>query len=279
MCGAWLMQVKMNPLKRKLIQIAAFGFCNPHIQNFMGGKLYMGKWKNFCAPGLNCYSCPAAALSCPLGALQAVSGSMNFTFSFYVTGILLAFGAVLGRSICGFLCPFGFIQELLHKIPSPKFKLPKIFRYVKYLMLLVFVLILPIASTNVAGSGDPAFCEYICPAGTLEGGLPLLAARSELRGVVGGLFAFKLTILITVIVCSVFIMRFFCKVLCPLGAIYGFFNKTSLYRLKVDKEKCIGCGKCAVVCPMDVNPIENPDSMECIRCKACVGVCPAKALH
>ncbi|MDE7140495.1 MAG: iron-sulfur protein [Treponemataceae bacterium] len=94
------MRTITNPVRRKIIQIAAFGFCNPHVRNFAGGKLYSGSWKNFCAPGLNCYSCPAATLSCPIGALQAVSGSIKFDFSFYVVGILLAFGVVLGRVVC-----------------------------------------------------------------------------------------------------------------------------------------------------------------------------------
>lgn len=107
--------------KRKLIQIAAFGFSNMHLENFAGGKIYTGAWKQFCNPGLNCYSCPAASLACPIGAMQAVSGSMNFKFSFYVVGFLLAVGAVFGRFVCGFLCPFGLIQELINKIPSKKY--------------------------------------------------------------------------------------------------------------------------------------------------------------
>ena len=112
-------------IKRKLIQIAAFGFTNSHVGNFLEGKLYVGKWKQFCNPGLNCYSCPAASFACPIGAMQAVAGSMNYSFSFYVIGFLLALGVLFGRFICGYMCPFGLIQELIHKIPSKKIKLPK----------------------------------------------------------------------------------------------------------------------------------------------------------
>lgn len=269
---------KIRPFRRKLIQIAAFGFCNPHIANFKNGSIYTGKWKNFCSPGLNCYSCPAAALSCPIGALQSVSGSVKFDFSFYIVGFLLAIGAVFGRIVCGFLCPFGLIQELLHKIPSRKFKLPKPFKYFKYLILIVFVLILPISSADVTGTGDPAFCEYICPAGTLEGGLPLILAHSELTEVLGNLFILKLSILIGIVVGSVFIMRFFCKTLCPLGAIYGLLNKISLYKVSVDKIKCVSCGKCSSVCPMDVDPVKNPLSAECIKCGKCADSCCAGAI-
>lgn len=272
------MTIKINPFKRKLIQICAFAFCNPHVQNFFGGKLYTGKWKNFCTPGLNCYSCPAATFSCPIGAMQAVNGSMNFSFSFYVTGIILAFGIALGRLICGFLCPFGLIQELLHKIPSPKLKLPKWTKYIKFVVLIVFVLILPVASTNYAGSGDPAFCKYICPAGTLEGGLPLLLAHEELQSVIGTLFFVKLSILIFVIGGSILVMRFFCKTLCPLGAIYGLLNKVSFVKMKCNTETCVSCGLCEKNCPMDVNPSKKPNSMECIRCGKCISACPHNAL-
>ncbi|MDE6991812.1 MAG: 4Fe-4S binding protein, partial [Lachnospiraceae bacterium] len=161
-------------MKRKIIQIAAFGYSNAHLLNYKGGKIYQGKWKQFCNPGLNCYSCPAAGFACPIGALQAVNGSMEFQFSFYVAGVLLAFGVLLGRAVCGWLCPFGLIQELIHRIPSPKLKLKKVFLYLKYLVLVVFVLVLPVTVTNYMGMGKPAFCQYICPAGTLQGGIPLL---------------------------------------------------------------------------------------------------------
>lgn len=93
-----------NVIKRKLIQIAAFGFTNSHLGNFAGGKLYTGKWKQFCNPGLNCYSCPAATLACPIGAMQAVAGSMQYNFSFYVVGFLLAAGVLLADlSAAGFV--------------------------------------------------------------------------------------------------------------------------------------------------------------------------------
>ncbi len=266
-------------IKRKLLQIIAFGCSNAHLLNFKGGKLYTGKWKQFCNPGLNCYSCPAAGFACPIGALQAVNGSRQFSFSFYVAGLLLAFGVLLGRAVCGWLCPFGLLQELIHKIPSPKRKLKKGFLYIKYVVLVVFVLILPIAVTDYMGMGKPAFCQYICPAGTLEGGLSLLAAHESLRKAVGSLFSLKMTILILTLIGCVFFYRFFCRTLCPLGAIYGLFNKISIVHLEVDRHRCVGCGKCKDVCGMEVNPVQTPNAAECIRCGACVDVCPADALY
>lgn len=274
-----MIRLKMNcGIRRKLFQIVAFGYSNTHLLNFGKGKIYQGKWKQFCNPGLNCYSCPAASLACPIGALQAVGGSMNFKFSFYVVGTLLAFGVVLGRVVCGYLCPFGLLQELLHKIPFPKWKLWKGFLYIKYVILAVFVILLPLAATDYMGMGKPAFCQFICPAGTLEGGIPLLSAHSRLRQTIGPLFFLKTAILVVTILGCLFFYRFFCRVLCPLGVIYGFMNKISIYHLEVDQKKCVGCGKCSRVCRMDVNPVNKPDSVECIRCGECAEACPVQAI-
>lgn len=126
--------------------------------------------------------------------------------------------------------------------------------------------------------GVPAFCEYICPVGTLEGGIPLLSTHPELRRVIGTLFSVKMVILVITLVGCLSICRFFCKVMCPLGAIYGLLNKVSLFHMDVNMGKCIHCGKCTHVCPMDVDPVKTPDSAECIRCGKCVSACPKKAL-
>ncbi len=267
-----------HSFKRKLVQIIAFGFSNSHLVNFKDGSIYQGKWKQFCNPGLNCYSCPAAGFACPIGALQSVNGSMKFNFSFYVVGFLLAVGVLLGRFVCGWLCPFGLLQEILHKIPTPKLKLWKGFLYLKYVILVVFVLLLPIVATDYMGMGKPAFCQYICPAGTLEGGIPLLSIHPELRQTIGSLFFLKLGILVVTIGGCILVYRFFCRTLCPLGLIYGLMNKISFYHLEVDSHQCINCGKCSKICKMEVDPVKTPDSVECIRCGECVGVCPKNAI-
>ncbi len=265
-------------VRRRIIQIAAFGFSNSYIGNFAGGRLYKGSWKNFCNPGINCYSCPAARFACPIGAMQAVSGSAKFSVSFYVIGFVLALGVVFGRAICGFICPFGFLQELLHKIPSPKKRIYKPLTYIKYVLLVVFVLIMPAFLTDNFGLGAPAFCEYICPAGTLEGGIPLLLTHPELRAQLGGLFTLKAAILLVTLIGCVICCRFFCKVMCPLGAIYGLLNKISIYRVRVDRVSCVSCGRCASVCQMDIDPVADPDSAECIRCGRCAASCPVQAI-
>jgi len=128
---------------RRAVQLFFAAATNSYVTGFAAGRIYQGKLKQLCHPGLNCYSCPGALLSCPIGALQAVIGSRGFSLSLYVFGFLLFVGALLGRMVCGFLCPFGLIQELVHKIPFPKkireFKLDKPLRYVKYAVLLVMI--------------------------------------------------------------------------------------------------------------------------------------------
>ena len=233
-------------------------------------------------PGLNCYSCPGATGACPIGSLQAVLGSWNFKFAYSVVGFLIFVGALLGRLVCGFLCPFGLIQDLLNKIPFPKkirtFCGDKLLRKLKYVIFLVFVILLPLFLTDIMGQGAPYFCKLICPAGTLEGGLPLVLLNKGMRSAIGWLYIWKNAILIVTIVLSILIYRPFCKYICPLGAFYSLFNKVSIYRYRVDMEKCIHCGKCAKACQMEVNPVENPNSCECIRCGRCKQACPVQAI-
>ena len=99
------------------IQSVAALIQNANFKGFFTGKIYTGAGKNVCVPGLNCYSCPGAVGACPLGSLQNYLSGMKFRFPYYVLGLLLFFGALLGRAVCGFLCPFGFLQDLLYLIP------------------------------------------------------------------------------------------------------------------------------------------------------------------
>ena len=262
------------------IQLGATLISNPFFLNFVQGKIFRGKLKGVCVPGLNCYSCPAAAASCPIGAVQAVIGSSKFQFAYYVVGLLLFIGVLLGRVVCGFLCPFGWFQELLHKIPSRKFSTKKlhILTYLKYVILLLFVIVLPMTLVNEVGMGDPFFCKYICPAGILEGGIPLSLADLGIRASLGALFTWKSCILLGVVVLSVFFYRPFCKWLCPLGAFYGLCNKISMYRLEVDADKCTACGACSRACKMDVDVFRTPNHAECIRCGDCMASCPHQAI-
>ncbi len=269
----------LMPSKRRLIQLYSALLFNANIKGFIKGEIFMGASKNLCAPGINCYSCPGAVMACPLGALQAELNRANKSFAFYVVGILVLYGIIAGRTICGWLCPFGFIQELLHKIKTPKLKknkVTRVFSYLKYVLLVFFVIIIPILY-GIRGVELPGFCKYICPAGTLEGAFGLLsnAVNESYLSILGPLFTWKFLLFVSITVGSVFIFRFFCRFICPLGAIYGLFNRFSLLGIKLNRDKCTNCGLCVSKCEMDIKRVGDH---ECISCGECVSVCPTKAI-
>lgn len=165
-------------------------------------------------------------------------------------------------------------------VPGKKLSTAKLkpLRYLKYVILIVFVILLPMLVTNSIGMEDPFFCKYICPQGVLEGAIPLSIGNAAIRSALGKLFSFKCIILITVIVLSILFYRPFCKWICPLGAIYSLFNKVSLLKISVDSSKCVGCGQCSKACKMDVDVCKTPNHPECIRCGACIKACPNDAV-
>lgn len=267
---------------RLAVQVAFTLLTNGYMAGFTKGTIYTGATKFACVPGLNCYSCPGALASCPIGALQAVLGSRDYKFTFYVSGFLLLVGALLGKLVCGWLCPFGLVQDLIHKIPFVK-KLKKLpgdqwLKWLKYGILAGFVVLLPLLVVDIVGQGQPWFCKYICPSGTLFAGLPLVGANADLQQAAGVLFAWKVGLLAGLAFLSVAVYRPFCRYVCPLGAIYGLFNKVSLYRLEVDRSICTRCGACRKSCKLDIPVFEQPNNAECIRCGACRKACPNGAI-
>lgn len=273
---------KVRERIRLIVQTIVTIVTNGYVKGFATGKIYTGNLKRLCVPGLNCYSCPGALGSCPIGSLQAVIGDRQFKFTFYITGFLMVVGSTLGRFVCGWLCPFGLIQDLLYKIPFIKkikrIKMDKCLRYFKYIILIVFVLLLPLFVVDIIGQGSPAFCKWICPVGTLEGGIPLVLLNDTFVDAIGFLYAWKITILVVTIIFSILIYRPFCKYICPLGAIYSIFNGISLYKYKVDNSKCIKCRICSKACKMNVEPFKTPNHIECIRCGDCTRACPTNAI-
>ncbi len=271
---------RLLPSKRRLIQLYAALLFNANIKGFFNGKIYRGALKNLCSPGLNCYSCPGASAACPLGALQNALVNSNKRIGYYLFGIIILYGIILGRTICGFLCPFGLIQDLLYKIKTPKLRknrFTKLLSCLKYVILVLFVVIVPILY-GLRNVTLPGFCKFICPAGTIEGAFGLLSNavnESELARL-GPLFTWKFLLTVSIVLGCVFVYRMFCRFLCPLGALYGLFNKISVLGIKLDKPKCIDCGLCIAKCKMDITHVGD---RECISCGDCVQVCPTKAIE
>ena len=272
----------INQRMRLLVQFVFTVLTNGYLYGFITGRIYTGRAKAVCVPGLNCYSCPGALGSCPLGSLQAVLGSRDYKFSFYIVGFFLFFGSLFGRFICGWLCPFGLIQDLLYKIPffRKKKNLPghKVLVWMKYVLLILFVILLPLLVVDIIGQGSPWFCKYICPSGTLMAGIPLVLLNESLQNAVGHLFAWKIAVMMVIILLALWVYRPFCKYLCPLGAIYSIFNPVAYYRYQVDKNTCTKCGQCKKACKMDITVWEHPNSPECIRCGDCIRACPTQAI-
>lgn len=263
-----------------MLQLLSAVLANGYLAGFRKGQIFTGKSKAVCVPVLNCYSCPGALGACPIGALQASVGGVHHRFPFYVLGLLMLFGVILGRAVCGLLCPFGFLQDLLHKLPSPKVRVPRRIdrpaRYLKYAVLLVPVIGLP---AFLPGITPPYFCQLLCPAGTLEGGVPLLLTNPALRELAGALFSWKALVLAVTVLASVLLPRPFCRYLCPLGAFYGLFHRFSFYQMELNEARCVKCGKCEAVCPMAVEVTKRIHSPECIRCGQCRDVCPTGAIQ
>lgn len=269
---------RLIPSKRKIMQLYFAVLFNANLKGFITGNIYQGNTKKMCAPGINCYSCPGAIGACPLGSLQG-SFSADRSTLYYVGGILLLYCIMFGRMICGWLCPFGLVQDLIYKIKTPKIhKSPvtRILSWFKYVVLVFFVFIVPIMYA-FRDTPLPAFCKYICPAGTLEGGIGLLsnAVNESYFSMLGPLFTWKFMLMVSILVGCIFIFRLFCRFICPLGALYGLFNKFSVFGISVKKQDCIDCGVCVSVCKCDIKTVGD---RECISCGMCVDACPTKAI-
>jgi ferredoxin-type protein NapH len=216
-----------------------------------------------CGPVFHCYSCPMATFACPIGVLANFSAIHMIPFA--AVGTLVVLGAVFGSLVCGWACPFGFLQDLIASIPTPKCTLPAWTGCLRYVVLLVFVLMIPF----YLGKDSPLFICSLCPAGALEGALPNVA-RSALAGapVVWPNVA-KLSILVALLIAMFFTWRPWCTLFCPLGAIYGLLNHVSILFLRFHPARCGDCGTCRSLCLDGGKSERRVDGSRCVRCMEC----------
>ena len=247
-------------VKRWIVQLISLLIMN---------SLFLQQLKGIHFPAMNCYACPLSNFACPIGTLQHFVIIRQIPF--FTLGMLGIIGAFFGRMSCSWLCPFGFLQSILYKIKVPKLSLSNRFGWLRYVILIVLVIIIPFITL------EPWFSK-LCPVGTIQAGIPWLILQPDLRELVGWLFGLKIFILIFFLIWSMVTSRPFCRFICPLGAIYSIFNKISAFQFKIDKEVCKECGICNEVCPMKINVLEGSQQSQCIRCMECVKACPYGAI-
>ncbi|HEC83235.1 MAG TPA: 4Fe-4S binding protein [Firmicutes bacterium] len=264
-------------MKRRLWQTVSTILNNAFLPGYINITIYQGFLKGYCTPTLNCYACPGAFASCPIGTLQHFAARHQFPF--FLVGFLGIVGTGVGRMACGWLCPFGFLQDMIKKLSRRVVTLPHWMTYFKYVSLVGIAILLPWFLK------DPWFSK-ICPAGGIEGAIPWAAAGSsrspdlaglDVRSMIGWLFWTKMAILAAFLGAMVVIKRPFCRAFCPLGAIFSLFNRISLVRMRYDKTKCDNCGLCNRLCPVDLDVVRQLDSPECIKCLECTK-CPRHAI-
>jgi len=255
-------------LKRRIFQLIGTFGSNGYFKGIFTGTLYQGSLKSFCVPVLNCYACPNALFSCPIGTIQhfMVTGR----FPFYALGTLGVVGSAVGRMTCGTLCPFGFLQDMLYKFRTYKFGIPQFLRYFKYIVLASLVFAIPYWTHE-------NWFSKLCPMGTLIAGLPWVTMNLNVRSMIRYMFWIKIAILLFFMTTSAMTKRPFCRVVCPLGAIFSIFNKASFLKLEWNADTCTRCGKCQKICPVDIRVDREANSIDCVRCLDCTR-CPSVKL-
>lgn len=188
-----------------------------------------------------------------------------------IIGLAIMSTILFGPIICGFICPFGAIQDLLSRIGRKIFKrkyntfIPKEIdeklKYLRYIMLVLTIILTATSSVALLEAVNP-YHAY----------LSIFNRKFSTLGIIGFI------ILALIIALSFFVQRPWCRYICPYGAFLGLFNKIKVFRVFRNKGTCISCKKCTKECPMgiDVHEKEVVRSLSCISCMECVGdkVCP-----
>ena len=230
------------------------------------------------------YVGPSIHAICPYGGLESMLSLIAVgTFlkrivigTFVLFGTTMLLSVAMRRSFCGQICALGALQEFFGKIGHKLFKkrltvpkkLDSILRYLKFVVLGVTIAMAWITGELWITPYDPFNAlGHLADFNTL--------VTSYLVGFI---------VLVITLLGSVVYDRFFCKYLCPAGALYGVIGKASPYAVRVEEDVCIRCGKCSRACPMNIDVMNakkgRVTSAECISCNECVAACPVKgAIH
>ncbi|MHA1596488.1 MAG: 4Fe-4S binding protein [Candidatus Asgardarchaeia archaeon] len=231
-------------------------------------------------------------------------------FPFLEVGIILLLGAIFGRAFCGWVCPFGFIQDLLSYIPVKKVNLSKSTNWVvvklrdtlprvKYYILYITLFFCSwIFVSTLMGTEKPlvealgVFSEapwaVISPVVTLETFLPNFIMNHNLEEMASLIYSLdvffwlRVSFLVAIIILSVYVPRAYCRWVCPMGALMSYFNKYSLVRVKKNPLKCKNCRLCERHCPTEVKISKEKgeiSSGECILCLKCITTCEEGGLE
>lgn len=277
----------VDRLSRVLVQWASFVLAR--IGVIRAGQVY--PLRRSCLgtfPFLNCQACEMTSGACPIGYLQNL---LTWgTVPFYLVGSMILFGAALGKSICGWLCPFGFVSDLVDRFSLHLRKIPRALGYLRY-WVLGLVILSPWLYQQAGILDRNFFCSTLCASGKILGiapyylttGSPSFADTSWWLGDplgVGFPVVLQVTLTLLVVIAMLLISgRFFCRILCPLGGFWGLFHPVSLVRVRHQGSHCTGCGGCERVCPMGVSRQFSDflDRTSCMMCGRCISACGSGA--
>lgn len=218
---------------------------------------------SMCSPVFHCYACPLATFACPIGVIGQFSAL--HIFPFMAVGLLLVVAGTFGSIICGWMCPFGLLQDLAAKIPTPRLKIPRWMGYGRYVVLIGAVILVP----YFFGEGHGLFICKICPAGGLEKAVPDIVTAAAKGEQIVWPNAIKISIIGVFLVAIFISIRPWCRVLCPLGVIFGFFNRFSIFSMNLKDHACTRCGRCRTLCEYGVEPDKGVNTDHCLRCLEC----------
>ena len=218
---------------------------------------------NVCGAVFHCYACPLALFACPIGVTAQFSAL--HVFPFMAVGTLLVVGGMVGAFVCGWACPFGFMQDLAAKARTCRYELPAWAGHFRYVVLVGAVLAIPF----LWGEGHALFICRVCPAGALEGAIPAKVEQALANQPINEINNIKIWVTVFVVAGMFVKFRPWCTLLCPLGAIFGLFNRWSALYLRFIPERCTSCKLCHTQCRVGLEPDRRANDPRCIRCLEC----------